>query len=233
MAATENITAAAASFSCNDISEAATPVPGWQKCLACSDYGVSCNGPSLGSLGNIDSVRSFHKAMRKARKIQIKAIVDAAPHISESTINEYFSNIVKDYKWTTVSAIDTALACICGNRVGSMPLDNTCPASSSDIRSQIAAAELKIAAAELKAAQFEHDAAAVSQRLVAVKAKHIAQLAALESNHAKDMDWMKNEVKLWRRLAFILMGLGVLIVALLVFYLTIDIMNPTTGLIRY
>lgn len=208
-------------------------VPGWQKCLSCSDYGVSCNGPSLGSLGNIDSVRSFHKAMKKARKLSLKAIADAAPTISDSTINEYFSNVIKDYKWTTVSAIDTALACICGNRVGAMPLDNTCPASSSEIRNQIAAAELKIAAAELKAAQSESDTAGLRQKLTDVKAKHITQIEQLESNHYKDMEWMKNEVHLWRRFAFLLFGVGLLLLILLVFYIGFDVANPHGGLIRY
>lgn len=200
-------------------------IPGWQKCLACSDYGVSCNGPSLASLGNIDSVRSFHKAMKKARKLSIKTISDAAPTISDSTIGEYFSNVVKDYKWTTVSAIDTALACICGNRVGAMPLDNTCPSSSSEFRSQLAAAELKIAAAELKAAQSETDSAGLTQKLADTKAKHIAQIAAMDAAHEKDMDWMKNEVRLWRRLAFVLLGIGMAILACLLLYVAWDVLH--------
>lgn len=208
-------------------------VPGWQKCLSCSDYGVSCNGPSLGSLGSIDSVRSFHKAMKKARKLSLKTIADAAPTISDTSINEYFSNVVKDYKWTTVSAIDTAMACICGNRVGAMPLDNTCPASSSEIRSQIAAYELKLAAADLKAAQHETDTTGLVQKLAETKAKHIAQIAQLEANHARDMEWMKNEVRLWRRFAFVLIATGLILLLLLVMYLAIDIANPHTGIIRF
>lgn len=206
-------------------------IPGWQKCLACSDYGVSCNGPSLGSLGNIDSVRSFHKAMKKARKLSIKAIADAAPTISDSTIGEYFSNAVKDYKWTTVSTIDTALACICGNRVGAMPLDNTCPSSSSEFRSQLAAAELKIAAAELKAAQSETDTAGLTQKLADTKAKHIAQIAALEAAHEKDMDWMKDEVRLWRRFAFILLIVGAILLACLLLNIAWDAFSASAGLI--
>lgn len=200
-------------FSPNITPESPNVIPGWQKCLACSDYGVSCNGPSLGSLGNIDSVRSFHKAMKKARKLTLKPIVKAAPSISEATIGEYFSNAVKDYKWTTVSAIDTALICTCGNRESGMPLDNTCPASSSELRTQLAAAELKAAAAELKAAQHETNAAGLSERLASVKAKHISQIELLETAHAKDMDWMKNEVKLWRRFSFVLLVVGLVLLA--------------------
>lgn len=213
--------------------ESPNVAPGWQKCLACSDYGVSCNGPSLGSLGSISSVRSFHKAMKKARKITLKPIAEAAPTISDTTINEYFSNVVKDYKWTTVSAIDNAMACICGNRVGGLPLDNACPASSSEIRNQLAAAELKVAAAELKVAQVESDAAGLMQKLAANKEKHITQIATLEATHAKDMEWMKNEVKLWRRFAFALLIAGFILLACLVFYIGWDTAHLNYGLIRY
>lgn len=226
-------TASNLGFSPNVTPETPNLAPGWQKCLSCSDYGISCNGPSLGSLGNIDSVRSFHKAIRKVRKLSLKAIADASPSISDSTINEYFSNVIKDYKWTTVSAIDTALLSICGNRVGAMPLDNTCPASSTEIRNQISAAELKVAAAELKAAQCETDATGLMQRLASTKEKHIAQIALMESTHAKDMDWMKNEVKLWRRFSFILLVVGLVLLACLLFYVGWDAAHPTTGLIRY
>lgn len=187
--------------------------PGWQKCLSCSDYGICCNGPSLGSLGNIDSVRSFHKAMKKARKLSLKSIVKAAPTISETSINEYFSNVARDYKWTTVSAIDTALICTCGNRESGMPLDNTCPASSSELRAQIAAAEMKAAAAELKAAQHETDSDGMTQKLASTKAKHIAQIAQMEASHEKDKEWHRNEIKFWRRFAFVLLAVGLVLLA--------------------
>lgn len=207
--------------------------PGWQKCLACSDYGISCNGPSLGSLGDISSVRSFHKAMKKARKLTLKPIAQAALNISENTISEYFSNVVKDYKWTTVSAIDAAMICACGNRESGMPLDNTCPASSSELRNQLAAADLKVAAAELKAAQHETNAAGLTERLASVKAKHIAQIEMLEKTHAKDMDWMKNDVRMWRRLSFVLLAVCLVLLACLVFYIGWDAAHPASGLIRY
>ena len=212
---TDTITTAPESIglSPNITPESPNLIPGWHKCLACSDYGVSCNGPSLSSLGDIASVRAFHKAMKKARKLTLKPIVKAAPTISEATIGEYFSNAVKDYKWTTVVAIDTALICVCGNRESGMPISSTCPASSSEMRSQLAAMELKVAAAELKAVQYETDTTGMVQKLADTKAKHIAQLAAMEADHAKDMDWMKNEVKLWRRFAFVLLAVCLVLLA--------------------
>ena len=72
----------------NPLTTSPNRVPGWQKCLPCMDYGSSCNGPSLNSLGDIASVRTFHKAMRKARNIPLKKVADAAPSISEKTVNE-------------------------------------------------------------------------------------------------------------------------------------------------
>lgn len=108
----------------------------YQKCLDCPDYGVSCNGPKLAALGDIMTVRDFHRDIRNKREIPMKMIYLAAPSISESTINDYFSHSVKDFKWTTVGCIDNALTAICGNRVGQPLLDHPCPASSTDIKEQ-------------------------------------------------------------------------------------------------
>ena len=233
MEQSQSIPAESLVLSPNPTPEAPNISPGWQKCLSCGDYGDTCRGPSLGSLGDIASVRSFHKAMRKARKLSLKAIRDVAPTISESTINEYFSNVVKDYKWTTIAAIDNALTAICGNRVGMPPLDHVCPASSSEMRNQLAAAELKIAAAELKAAQVEADAAGLREKLTEVKGRHIAQLAQIEANHSRDMEWMKDDIRLWRRFAFLLLGVVLILLIMLVFYIGWDVAHPGSGLIRY
>ena len=167
------------------------------------------------------------------RKIPLRAIYEAAPQISETTINEYFSNAVKDFKWTTVSHIDHALLSICGNRVGLPPLDHACPASSSDVRNQLAAADLKLAAAELKSAQHETEVSELRKKLTETKGKHIAQISQLENNHAKDIEWLKNDIHLWRRFAFLLLAIGVILLAALVFYISWDVAHPASGIIRY
>lgn len=215
--------------------ESPNMLPGYWNCLKCDDLGVTCNGPSLRTLGDIATVRTFHKELKRARKkITNRAIYEAAHEkVSETTINEYFSNVVKDFKWTTVSHIDHALLAICGNRVGLPPLDHACPASSADVRNQLAAADLKLAAAELRAAQCETDVTALRQKLADTKGKHIAQIAQLEAAHEKDLDWMKDEVRLWRRFAFLLLGVGVILLTALVFFVAWDIAHPATGLIRY
>lgn len=214
--------------------ESPNMLPGYWNCLRCDDLGLTCNGPSLRTLGDIGAVRTFHRELKRIRKITNHAVYEAANRIvSETTINEYFSNAAKDFKWTTVSHIDHALLAICGNRVGLPPLDHACPASSSDVRNQLAAADLKLAAAELRAAQSETDVTALRQKLADTKGKHIAQLATLEENHAKDIDWLKNDIRLWRRLAFTLLAIGAVLLALVVFYFIIDATHPTSGLIRY
>ena len=218
----------------NVTTESPNMLPGYWNCLRCDDLGGTCNGPSLRTLGDIGAVRTFHKELKRVRKITNHAVYEAANRIvSETTINEYFSNVVKDFKWTTVSHIDHALLAICGNRVGLPPLDHACPASSSDVRNQLAAADLKLAAAELRAAQSETDVAALRQKLADNKGKHIAQLSKLEENHAKDIEWLKNDIRLWRRVAFTLLAIGFVLLALVVFYFCIDAAHPNSGLIRY
>lgn len=214
----------------NPVSESPNRVPGWQKCLPCMDYGSNCNGPSLNSLGDIASVRTFHKALRRARNIPLKKVADAAPSISEKTVNEYFSNVVKDYKWTTVMAIDNAMLTICGNRYGLPPVNHACPASSSEFRQQIAAAEMKVAAAELRTAQSEADMLQLQQKLTDTKGKHIAQIAQMEANHTKDVDWLKDEIRLWRRFAFLLLGIGIALLIALTSCVVWNIMHPGIGL---
>ena len=221
-------------FSQNLTTESPNMLPGYWNCLSCDDLGATCNGPSLRTLGDIATVRSFHKELKRTRKITNHAVYVAAHEmVSETTINEYFSNLVKDFKWTTVSHIDHALLAICGNRVGLPPLDHACPASSADVRQQLAAADLKLAAAELRAAQSETDVTHLQQKLADTKGKHIAQIERLESSHAKDMEWMKNEIRLWRRFSFILLGAGLILLILLVFYVGWDFAHPSSGLIRY
>ena len=218
-------------FSQNLTTESPNMLPGYWNCLSCDDLGATCNGPSLRTLGDIATVRSFHKELKRTRKITNHAVYVAAHEmVSETTINEYFSNLVKDFKWTTVSHIDHALLAICGNRVGLPPLDHACPASSSEVRQQLAAADLKLAAAELKSAQHESEVGELRKKLTETKGKHIAQITQLESNHAKDIDWMKDEIRLWRRFAFLLLGIGIVLLTALAFYIGWNLTHPGVGL---
>ena len=197
-------------------------IPIYSKCLTCADYGTTCRGFDLVSLGDIATVRAFHRAVKKSHALSLKAIAAEAPQISESSINEYFSNIEKDYKWTTVVSIDRALLTICGHRVGLPPLEHACPISSSEARQQLAAADLKLATAELNLATSQAECEALRRKIDDTATSNTAEV-----------QWLKHDIKLWRRIAFILLGIGLLVLAGLLGYLAYDIAHPGSGMIRY
>lgn len=207
--------------------------PVYHKCLSCQDYGVTCNGHNLVALGDIASVREFHRAMKKARSLSLKTIAEVARYVSESTIHEYFSHMEKDFKWTTVCAIDNAIISICGNRVGLPPLDHTCPATSSEHRQQISAAELKAAAAELRLVQSETECDDLRRKLADSDGYHIMQVAEMQAMKQSEVEWLKTDIKMWRRFALILLGIGLVLLACLLLYIALDFTNPGSGFIRY
>ena len=53
-----------------------------------------------------------------------------------------------------------------------------------------------------------------------MKGKHIAQLDQLQELHQKDTQWLKEDIRLWRRIAFISMGIGLVLLTLLLVYFT-------------
>lgn len=116
----------------------------YRKCVTCPDYGRTCNGPKLAALGSIRLVRDFHRDIRDTRGITMKMIY-ANANVGESTVNDYFSHSEKDFKWTTVAAIDNALTIICGGRVGQQLLDAPCPVSSTELQHEREEAAAKLA----------------------------------------------------------------------------------------
>ena len=206
-----------------DISPNIAPI--FSKCLSCTDYGATCRGFDLVSLGAISAVRAFHKAMKKARTIPLKVIAAAAPAISEATVNEYFSNVEKDYKWTTVVSIDNALLSICGHRVGLPPIDHSCPAASSEFRNEVAVVGLKLA-------QAEETCEALRKRISDNDELYAIQLADLRDAKKSEIEWMKKDMQLWRRVALILLACGVVLLVCLLLYIGYDIAHPASGLFR-
>ena len=166
----------------------------YQKCLNCQDYGVTCNGPKLAALGDIMVVREFHRAIKAARKITLKDIAAAAPTISEYTVNDYFSHSVKDFKWTTVGVIDNALTAICGNRVGQPLLDNPCPASSSEIISQMDDLRDQLEAANLECERLR---AKNTQK----DEKYIEQMAIQRKTHTETLESKERSITYLRNQA--------------------------------
>lgn len=196
--------------------------PVYVKCLNCDDYGTTCLGFDLVSLGDIHVVRDFHKAIKKKHGLTLPAIAAEAKEIGKHSVEEYFSPIDRDFKWTTVVVINRALLTLCGHRVGMPPLEHACPISSSEARQQLAAADLKLATAELNLATSVAECESLRRK--------IADTAV--SNDA-EVQWLKNDIKLWRRIAFILLGIGLLVLAGLLAYLAYDIAHPGSGIVRY
>ena len=192
--------------------------PLYAKCLSCPDFVTACRGVDLTSLNGAAEKKAYHKAIKKEYGFVMKDIYPLVKNvIGKTTTDEYFGSGSGDYKWLTVTTIHNALLYLVAQKKGLPMCEHSCSSRSSEIRNQLAAAELKAAAAELKAAQSENDTAGMAQKMADSKAKHIAQITQLEATHAKDMDWMKNEVKLWRRFAFVLLAVGLaLLVGLLI-----------------
>ena len=192
--------------------------PLYAKCLSCPDFVTACRGVDITSLNGAAEKKAYHKAIKKEFGFVMKDIYPLVKNvIGKTTTDEYFGSGSGDYKWLTVTTIHNALLYLVAKKKGLPMCEHSCSSRSSEIRNQLAAAELKAAAAELKAAQSENDTAGMVQKLADAKAKHIAQIAQLEATRAKDMEWMKNEVRLWRRFAFVLLAVGLaLLVGLLI-----------------
>lgn len=221
-----------------DESRDTTPIqpsstPAYSKCITCPDLGQSCRGFDITCLDGIDEVRGYHKTLRKARGIPLKSIYGLAQKISESTINEYFGTGSKDFKWTTAATIHSALLLLCGNRVGLPPLEDSCPVSSSEARQQLAAADLNLAAANMNLATMQAECDDLRRRLADSDGSHISQIADIQAANRSEVEWLKNDIKLWRRFAFLLLGLGIIILGCLIFYVAWDVAHPSSGLFRY
>ena len=93
------------------------------KCITCPDLGRKCTGPNLSPLQTINNARDYHRNLRAIRKIPMKAIFERTEkYVSNATVKDYFSHEVRDFLWTTVALIDTALTAVCG---GTYEIDTT------------------------------------------------------------------------------------------------------------
>lgn len=188
--------------------------PLYAKCLTCPDFVTACRGIDITSLGGAEEKRAYHKAIKKEYGFFLKDIYPLVKSvIGKSTTDEYFGPGAGDYKWTTVTTIHNALLFLVAQKKGLPLCEHSCSSSSSEIRNQMATAELKAAAAELKAAQHESNAAGLAEQLTTIKAKHNEQIEQINAVNEKDKEWHRNEIKFWRRFAFVLLAVGLVLLA--------------------
>ena len=192
----------------------------YEPCIACKDLGKNCKGPKLAALGTIANVREYHRRLRSSHKITMKQIFQLTEHeISNATVKDYFSHEAKDFRWATVSLIDNALTVICGDCVGLPPayLPN-CPATSSEIKEQIADAKSK-------QKEAEEECLMLQEKIAENEALHISQMNEFRGDNQDRVEWLKEDVKLWRKIAFALLGALVLVVISLITYMVTDIVK--------
>ena len=128
--------------------------------------------------------------------------------ISDATVKDYFGREEKDFRWTSVALIDNALTYLCGG--GTPPSElPICPASSSEIQEQTEAVSKKLL-------QAEQECVALSAQIAENAEKHIAQFNEFRAGQQDRIDWLKADIRLWRKIAFTL--LGVLLIVLVAFF---------------
>lgn len=176
------------------------PVPLYAKCLSCPDFVTACRGVDITSLGGAEEKRAYHKAIKKEFGFLMKDIYPLVKTvIGKTTTDEYFGSGSGDYKWLTVTTIHNALLYLVAQKKG-MPLcENSCSAYSSEVRSQLAAADLNLAAANVNMANLQTECDDLRRRLADADGTHLAQLAEIQTAKASEIDWYKSGILFWRR----------------------------------
>lgn len=189
----------------------ATPL--YAKCLSCPDFVTACRGIDITSLSDAAEKRAYHKAIKKEYGFLLKDIYPIVKSvIGKSTTDEYFGSGTGDYKWTTVTTIHNALLTLVAQKKG-MPLcENSCSSLSSEVRNQLAAADLNIAAANLNLANKEAECEDLRRRLADSDGAHVLQLADIKASANDELNWLRKDVWLWRLLVFIQLAIIVLLI---------------------
>ena len=105
--------------------------------------------------------------------------------------DEYFGSGTGDYKWTTVTTIHNALLYLVAQKKGLPLCEGSCSAASSEVRNQLAAADLNLAAANVTNASLQAECDDLRRRLADADGSHIAQIAEIQTSKASEIEWFK------------------------------------------
>ena len=174
----------------------------YAKCLSCPDFGPACRGIDITSLSGAAEKREYHKAIKKQFGFFLKDIYPIVQKvIGKTTVDEYFGHGSGsgDYKFITVFTIHNALLHLVAQKKGLPLCDGSCSASSSEIRNQIAAADLNLAAANVTNASLQAECDDLRRRLADADGSHLAQITEIQNAKASEIDWFKSGILFWRR----------------------------------
>lgn len=114
----------------------------FEKCIGCSDIGVTCSGPNLLVL-TIPELRGWVNRWREYYKLSINKCA-AAWDMPEGTVARFLSSADTDFRFATIQGIIQGIIRY-GQPADYQQLYNPCPATSFEIQEQVATYEKQLA----------------------------------------------------------------------------------------
>ena len=195
----------------------------YAKCIKCPDIGRVCSGPNMLALG-IDGVREMVRQWKVFMKLSNDQLA-ALSNVPKGTVDRFLSSADTDFKYTTVSAIVKGLIRYSGT-TDLQPGEHPCPATSSEIRAKIDAADRELQAAQDRCRELEAS-------LLDTKSKWGDRMEAARKDNEARAEYLKKDVRTWKILALILCLGFVSATIMLLAYLFWDVRHPTVGFITY
>lgn len=185
----------------------------YEECITCPDLGFRCKGPKLNSLITLANVREYHRRLKAYRKFTVRQIfLLVEDEVSEGRVKDYFGHEDRDFRWSAVARIDSALVALCGD--GTVPIVPLCPATASCFQDQL---DTEV----LLRTQAEEQCAALQAQMAELAEKHLDQVAQFQASSQERVDWLKDDIRLWRRFSFSLLAvLFIALTALLLFHIS-------------
>lgn len=196
----------------------------YEECITCPDLGFRCKGPKLNSLITLANVREYHRRLKAYRKFTVRQIfLLVEDEVSEGSVKDYFGHEDRDFRWSAVARIDSALVALCGD--GTVPIVPLCPATSSCYQD-------RLDAEVLLRVQAEEQCAALQAQMAELAEKHLDQVSQFQASSQERVDWLKDDIRLWRRIAFALLGVLLVALAAIFAYIGWDLTHIDMGLLR-